>query len=157
MLNNLIDRFQAKFPPNRLVALAMALLLPTVITPAAAFLAVWVPAHFPGLPTFSAEQLTAYGVLGGSAALLAGITAGYKFIDGWQKDEAGRRALQLALVESRTAAADREGKLKVALISNAASPEHAIDAIEQAFGDRGGFAPTPKTAAAPTEPSSAGA
>lgn len=153
MLHDLIDRFQAKFPPNRLVALAMGLLLPTVITPAAAFLAVWVPAHFPGLPTFTAGQLTAYGVLGGSAALLAGITAGYKYIDGWQKHERGKRTLVLAEIESEMARAERENKLKVALASTAASPEHAIEAIEQAFGANAGVkssdaAPPPGSPAA---------
>lgn len=91
--SGLLDRFQAKFPPNRLVALAMVMLLPTVIVPAAGYFAVWVPQHFPGLPTFTAAQLTAYGVAGASAALLAGITAGYKWLDGWQKHEARSKGI----------------------------------------------------------------
>jgi len=87
MLNRLIDTLQAKFPPNRLVALALALLLPTVIVPVSGYVAVWVPAHFPGLPAYTPAQYTAFAITGIGAALLAGITAGYKFIDGWQKKE----------------------------------------------------------------------
>ena len=93
MLNRLIDAFQAKFPPNRLTALVMALLVPTVIVPLSAYLTVWVPAHLPGLPTFTAAQLTAYGIAGGTAAFLAAITAGYKFLDGWQKHEARTKGI----------------------------------------------------------------
>lgn len=131
-LSALIDRFQAKFPPNRLTALAMGALIPLVITPAAAFLAVWIPAHFPGLPTFTAAQLTAYGILGGSAALLGGITAGYKFIDGCQKDE--KNQLELALEEARL-----ESKERIVIAERAASPWEALDALG---GLHDGQAPT---------------
>jgi len=75
----LIDKAQATFPPNRIVAL----LTPTVFVPVSGFLAAWVAKHFPGLPQFSSAQITGFMLVGGLAAL----TAGYKWLDGWQKAE----------------------------------------------------------------------
>lgn len=134
MLNSFIDRFQAKFPPNRLVALAMALLLPTVIAPGAAYVAAWVPAHFPGLPAFSAAQLTAFALAGASTALLAGVTAGYKYIDGWQKDEEGVRKLERLGVEEAHRNRQQAYEVELALIKSADDPFNAKDAVDQYFG-----------------------
>jgi hypothetical protein len=140
MLNALIDRFQAKLPPNRLVALALAVLVPTLIAPAAGSLAVWVPAHFPGLPAFTSAQLTAYGVAGVWAALLAGATAGYKFIDGWQKHESRESAkaheLELARIEG-------EIEQVIALIHAGHMPESVMDLLDGA---------KPEGAKAPSSP-----
>lgn len=145
MFNALIDRFQAKFPPNRLVALAMALLIPTAITPAAAYVATWVPAHFPGLPAFTPAQLTAFAITGGLAALTAGVTAGYKYIDGWQdheertffgKPEPGEDSdrVEIAKIEAEAA------KI-VALVNAGHLPESMLELVH-------GEAPVPGPAAA---------
>jgi hypothetical protein len=133
MFNALIDRFQAKFPPNRLAALAMGLLLPTVIVPASAFVTAWVPAHFPGLPAFTSGQLTLFALAGGAAAISAGITAGYKFIDGWQKDE-DRLAMPWQnnddLIE--IAKIEAEAKKMVALVEAGHLPEALLDLVHGA-------------------------
>lgn len=73
-----VDTVQAKFPPNR-----VALALTPLIAAGAAVASPWLAQHFPGLPTFSAGQLTAYGVLAAGSI----IALGYKFVDGCQKDE----------------------------------------------------------------------
>jgi hypothetical protein len=78
LLNKIIDYFQAKFPPNRLVALLTAPVAAGVAAGTA-----WVAQHFPGLPAFSNGELTAFALAGA----LALITAAYKWIDGWQKHE----------------------------------------------------------------------
>lgn len=136
MLNSIIDNLQAKFPPNRLVALAMALLIPTVITPAAAFVAVWAPTHLPGLPAFSTAQLTAFGIAGASAALLAATTAGYKWIDGWQRHEGAQYRQGVDAIEVAQRELERFHEKEVALIRAADSPERGVEAIEQLLGGR---------------------
>lgn len=140
MLNALIDKFQAKFPPNRLVALALALLVPAVIVPAAGYVAVWVPAHFPGLPTYTAAQYTAFGITGATAALLAGVTAGYRWLDGWQKHE-GREAD----AKLKRLAQEHE---KVLAVLRADNPEFAKSVLD----DLQGGTPAPST---PSDPVSA--
>lgn len=122
MLNALIDKFQATWTPNRLVAAAMALLIPLAIAPAAGYVAVWIPQHFPGLPTFTTAQLTAFGIAGVSAALLAGVTAGYQWIDGWQKHENRQAYVKDAEAEHRRA-------LELAAVA-APDPFHAINALD---------------------------
>lgn len=144
MLNNLIDKLQAKFAPNRLVALAMAILIPTVITPGAAFLAAWVPAHFPGLPAFTAGQLTAFAITGGGAALLAATTAGYQWIDGWQFDEARKHGAEQARLE-------REHQLRMAIVKSE-SPHTAVDALDLVSG---GGKSQPEPGPSPDSPSAA--
>lgn len=79
LIGSVINGLQAKFPPNRIVAL----LTPVVFVPVAAFVAAWVPKHFPGAPTFSADQLLASATTGAVSAL----AIAYKWIDGWQKHE----------------------------------------------------------------------
>lgn len=122
MLNQILDSLQAKFPPNRLVALAMVTLLPFIAS-GAGYLAVWVPAHFPGLPPFTAAQLTAFGVATVSGILLAGITAGYRWLDGWQKDEARRH-------DTAQKAAEREHQ-KVLAVLESPIPDLARDTLDQ--------------------------
>jgi hypothetical protein len=122
MLNSLIDRFQAKFPPNRLVALAMAIALPTVIAPAAGYVAAWVPANFPELPTFTSGQLAGFAVTGFGAALLAGVTAGYKWLDGWQKQESRQHDRAEAILDRR------HKEILTALEADV--PEHAMALLE---------------------------
>lgn len=139
MLNQVIDSLQEKFPPNRLVAVAMVALLPFIAT-AAGFLAVWVPAHFPGLPPFSAGQLTAFGATTVAGILLAGITAGYKYVDGWQKDEAQRHAA----VER---AAEREHQ-KVLAVLESPIPDLARDTLDEL----GGVKPSEALSGALTHP-----
>ena len=158
MLSGLIDRFQAKFPPNRLTALAMGILIPFVITPAAAYVAVYVPKHFPGLPTFSVAQLVAFGVAGGGGALLAGITAGYKWLDGWQRSEgathsriieAARRDHEVQLEAMRLDSAER-----VAIAEQAGSSAEAAYALDM-IGSQGPIesaSPPPPPFPVPTVP-----
>lgn len=133
MLNSLIDRFQEKFPPNRLVALALALLVPLAITPGAAYLAVWIPSHFPGLPTFTVEQLTGFAITGATAALIAGTTAAYKFIDGCQRDERNKSIAASVAANHGHAehikAMELESQERIAAISSASSPEHALELL----------------------------
>jgi hypothetical protein len=74
-----IDKLQATFPVNRVVAL----LTPTVFMPASAWLAGWAAKHLPGLPVFSASEVDGLMIAGALGAL----AAGYKWIDGWQKHE----------------------------------------------------------------------
>jgi hypothetical protein len=75
----LIDKFQATFPPNRIVAL----LTPFAAAGIAAGTA-WVAQHFPGLPAFNATELTAFALAG--VATVIGLA--YKWLDGWQAHEA---------------------------------------------------------------------
>jgi hypothetical protein len=77
-LNTLIDKLQAAFPVNRVVALASPLVGAGVAAGAA-----WVAQHFPGLPVFDSAQLTAIAVTAFSSV----VVAAYKWIDGWQKHE----------------------------------------------------------------------
>jgi hypothetical protein len=74
-----IDKLQATFPVNRVVAL----LTPTVFMPASAWLAGWGAKHLPGLPYFSASEIDGLMI----ACALGALAAGYKWIDGWQKAE----------------------------------------------------------------------
>lgn len=122
LLNKAIDAFQAKFPPNRLVALAMVVLVPLVVAPAASYVATWAPAHLPELPTFTAAQLQTFGTAGLAAGLLAGIVAGYKFIDGWQYDEARKHG-------SIEAARERHHELRMA-IAQSDQPHVTLEAVE---------------------------
>jgi hypothetical protein len=80
-----IDKAQAAFPPNRIVAL----LTPTVFMPASAWLAGWAAAHLPGLPVFSAAQIDGLMIAGA----LGSATLAYKWVDGWQKHEEGVREI----------------------------------------------------------------
>ncbi len=77
LLNLLVDKFQATFPPNRLM---IALAGP--ITAASVWLSAWTTAHIPGveLPV---------GIVAGAigAAALITITLIYKWFDQWQRHE----------------------------------------------------------------------
>ncbi len=143
MLNQILDSLQAKFPPNRLVALAMVTLLPFIAS-GAGYLAVWVPVHFPGLPPFTAAQLTAFGATTVGGILLAGITAGYKYIDGWQKDEARRH-------DTAQKAAEREHQ-KVLAVLESPIPDLARDTLDQ-LGTQELSAPTSELPVHPLAPS----
>jgi hypothetical protein len=78
LLNALIDKFQATFPPNRIVIL----LTPYVFVPTSAGIAGWITVHFPGLDV---PQGAVLGVMG--AAALAALTLWYKWLDHWQVRE----------------------------------------------------------------------
>lgn len=80
IINTWIDQLQAKWPPNRIVAV----LTPVAFVPLAGFLATWVANHFPGIPTLDPNWLSGIFVTGAASALLMA----YKWIDGWQKHEA---------------------------------------------------------------------
>jgi len=78
LLNRIVDKLQATFPPNRIVVT----LTPIVFVPAAASASGWVAEHFPGV------DVPAGGVLGlMGAGALAALTLAYKWVDGWQKGE----------------------------------------------------------------------
>lgn len=78
-VNRLIDLLQAKFPANRIVVL----LTPLAFAPAAGYVTAYVAQHFPGLPQFSAAQITGLFVTG---ALIA-FGKAYKWLDGWQASQ----------------------------------------------------------------------
>lgn len=143
-LNGLIDRFQAKFPPNRL-----ALVFGPVIAIAAAAVAPWLAEHFPGLPQFSTGQLTVYGVAG--AAAVTGLA--YKFIDGCQKDEK-TKAIQveneLLCVHQRHLESMRlESRERVAIAEQADSPWAAAEALGISEPDTPGAAVSASVPASP--------
>lgn len=77
--NAAIDKAQATFPPNRIVAI----LTPTVFMPVSAWLTGWGVKHLPGLPVPSATEIDGLMIAGSLGAL----AAAYKWIDGWQKHE----------------------------------------------------------------------
>lgn len=115
MLNSLIDRFQAKFPPAKLTTL----LTPTVFVPASIWITGYVAKHFPGLPAFTTGQVTAFMIAGGFAAM----TASFKRVDGWQKHE--KREADAELVQLRD-----ENAAHLAVIEKAQSPTEAEMALE---------------------------
>jgi hypothetical protein len=80
LLNKGIDKLQETFPPNRVVLLAA-----TPIGIAAGAANAWVATKFPGLPHFTDGQVTAFAIAGFASV----IALAYKFVDGWQKAEAG--------------------------------------------------------------------
>lgn len=79
LLHRAIDYLQVKFPPNRIVVL----LTPLVFVPVAGAVSAWLAKNFPGV-TFSSDVVTGFAAAGALAAL----TAAYKWLDGWQADEA---------------------------------------------------------------------
>lgn len=103
MLGAIIDFLQAKLPPARMAALLTALVTP-FLTAGAAWLAPWAAQNLPGLPVYSAAQLTAIAVAAVLSVLITTVTVAYKWIDGQQKHEARLAAnpLDLALIESAT-------------------------------------------------------
>jgi hypothetical protein len=78
LLNRLLDRLQATFPPNRIVVL----LTPIIFVPAAGWAAAWLAKHVPGLNVSPGEIAAFVG-----AAALAALTLAYKWLDGWQHHE----------------------------------------------------------------------
>lgn len=80
-----IDKIQATFPVNRVVAL----LTPLAFVPASAWISGYVAEHFPGLPPLSSGSVTGIMIAGALAAL----TAAYKWIDGWQRHEQHHQSL----------------------------------------------------------------
>ncbi len=84
LLAVLYGKVRAAWPVNRVVTF----LTPILFAPAAGYVAMWVPQHASalGLPPIhltSAEVLGLF-VAGGTRALIAA----YKWLDGWQKNEA---------------------------------------------------------------------
>lgn len=91
MISGLIDKLQAKFPPNRVVAL-----LTPFVTAGVAAGAAWLSQHFPGLP--QPDQATELGfAIAGASAVIA---AAYKWLDGWQKDEIAKTHARIERGES---------------------------------------------------------
>jgi hypothetical protein len=78
MLNALLDKLQATFPPNRIVVL----LTPLLFIPGSAAVTAWVAIHFPGL---AIPEGLIVGLSG--AAALGALTLAYKWLDQWQKGE----------------------------------------------------------------------
>jgi len=70
-----------------------------VVTPVAAVIPPWLAKHFPGLPGFSAAQLTAFGVAGATAAL----TLGLHYLHGWQVWERLEATGAISITEGETA------------------------------------------------------
>lgn len=79
LLNRTIDYLQAKLPPNRIAVL----LTPTVFVPTAAWASAWLTSHLPGVQ-FTPEIIVGFAAAGALSAL----TAAYKWLDGWQAEEA---------------------------------------------------------------------
>jgi hypothetical protein len=102
MLNQIIDRLQDRFPPAKVVTL----LTPLIFVPAALYVSGYVAEHFPGLPEFTSGQVTAFMVAGA----LAAVTAAYKRVDGWQKDD--RRETEIAIEEARLLTEERIAVLR---------------------------------------------
>lgn len=127
-----IDRLQATYPPNRVVAL----LLVVLGAPAAAiggYLATWVPSHFAGVPAFTSGQYTSFFLTGAGVVALSAITMAYRFIDGVQKDEQHVTALA-----NESAARDHAGHMealrlesaeRVALVEKADNVDHAVELL----------------------------
>jgi hypothetical protein len=153
LLSSLVDRFQAKFPPNRLVALAMAVLA-TPLAALGGWAAVWVPLHFPGLPHFTGGQATAFLITIVGGGLLSLVVAGYKFLDGWQKHEAHMSAQWLAGHEAAREHLQREHELKLRVLGME-NPFHAREALDQFEGSPGPPPDTPAAAVSAAEPPSA--
>jgi len=70
---------QAKFPVNRIVVL----LTPVFVT-LSGYASAWMAEHFPGLPQFTSAQITGFMVAGA----VAGLTAAYRWLKGWEAHEA---------------------------------------------------------------------
>jgi hypothetical protein len=81
-VNTAIDRLQRAFPPNRIVVL----LTPLLFVPAAGFASASVAQLVPGVQ-FDPVEVTAVFVAGAAAAL----AKAYKWLDGWQRDEARKQ------------------------------------------------------------------
>lgn len=77
LLNPIIDKLQATFPPNR-----VAILLAGVITAVSGSIAAWLAAHFPGL-NFGSVEIA--GVLG--AAVIITVRLLDRWFDRWQAKE----------------------------------------------------------------------
>jgi len=78
LLNRIIDKLQATFPPNRIVVL----LTPILFMPLAGSVTAWTATHFPGL---ALSEGIVIGLAG--AAALAALTLAYKWLDQWQRGE----------------------------------------------------------------------
>lgn len=131
-LSGQIDRLQATYPPNRLVAL----LLVALGLPAAAiggYVAVWVPKHFPGAPTFTAGQYTGFFLAGVGVVALQAATMAYRFIDGVQKDEQHVTLLADAAVTrdhtEHIEAMRLESAERIALVEKAEDAQHAQELL----------------------------
>lgn len=81
IVNQFIDRLQAAFPVNRIVVI-----LTPAFAAASGWLATFAADNLPGGLQISGDWLTGIFISGAAAA----IVAAYKWIDGWQKHEAGR-------------------------------------------------------------------
>lgn len=79
LLNRGIDYLQRKLPPNRVAVL----LTPLIFVPLAGAASAWLAKNFPGI-AFSTDVVTGFAAAGAISAL----TVAYKWIDGWQADEA---------------------------------------------------------------------
>lgn len=86
MFDVLIDSVQKKWPPNR-VAIALAVLLTPLIALASAAATAWTQTHFPGLPEFTAGQVTATALAVVVAVVTTIVSLVYKLVDGWQKEQ----------------------------------------------------------------------
>jgi hypothetical protein len=77
---------QEEFPVNRVVVLAT----PGFVA-LSGYVSAWMAEHFPGLPQFTSAQITGFMVAGA----VAGLTAAYRWLKGWEAHEA-RTAPRLA-------------------------------------------------------------
>lgn len=100
-LSELVERFQTAWPINRLVAAAT----PILATVAGLF-AVWLADRAPFVADIlTKDQLTAVFVL----VAFSAFGAAYKWLDGWQKHEAGEQALRArGLLELEEAERERD-------------------------------------------------
>lgn len=90
--NSAIDRLQRSLPPNRIAVL----LTPLLFAPAAGFVSALVAQWVPGVELDPLE-VTAVFVAGAAAA----VAKAYKWLDGWQRDEARERRARPERREAR--------------------------------------------------------
>lgn len=78
LLNRIVDKLQATFPPNRIVVI----LTPIIFVPASAWIAAWLTSHVPGMEVPAGAVVAVVATAAVSALILA-----YRWLDGWQRDE----------------------------------------------------------------------
>lgn len=88
-LSALIDKIQATFPPNRIVAI----LTPIIGVPVAGYLSVQAAKWIPGHPHY--DPAVILGLF--AAGALSALALANKWLDGWQQHEANVANVDLAL------------------------------------------------------------
>jgi hypothetical protein len=125
---------QEKFSLNRVVALFTVF----VAVPAGGWLSAYAATHFPGLPHFSAGDLTKIIAVGGASAL----AIGYKWLHGWQEHEA-------RIFYGKPGPGEPSDMVEIAEIEAAAQKAVALIGAGQIHADDVGFGQVPTAPAPP--------